>query len=220
MRLRNIVGLSFSLLLVAVSFAQQTSGALPGDKANYGARLPLTFEANQGQASPQTKFLAHGRGYSASLTAGGMALSLRPTGIAPTTATDGSLSPGTKLPGAKLQFTLLGANPAPAIVGEDPQLGRVNYFIGSDAMKWQTSVPTYARVRYKSVYPGIDLVYYGNHQQLEYDFALAPGADPRLIQFQIQGAEEIHVDTEGDLILTVNGGELHFKSPIVYQEAG
>src|SRR5580700_7630611 len=211
MRLRNIVGLSFSLLLVAVSFAQQTSGALPGDKANYGARLPLTFEANQGQASPQTKFLAHGRGYSASLTAGGMALSLRPTGIAPTT--DGSLSPGAKLPNATLQFTLLGASHAPAIVGEGPQLGRVNYFIGSDATKWQTNVRTYARVRYKSVYPGIDLVYYGNHQQLEYDFAISPGADPGLIQFEIKGASQIELDEKGNLVLQVGSGELHFESP-------
>ena len=144
-------------------------------------------------------------------------LSLRPTGITPTT--DGSLSPGTKLPGATLQFTLLGANPAPLVVGEGRQLGRVNYFIGNDATKWQTNVPTYASVRYKSVYPGIDLVYYGNHQQLEYDFAISPGADPRLIQFAIKGASKIELDEKGNLVLQIGSGELHFQSPVVYQES-
>jgi len=208
------------------SFAQQASATLPanastassaGNKTNYEARLPLTFEANQGQASPQTKFLAHGRGYSASLNAGGMALTLRPTGVAPTT--DRSLSPGTKRPGATLQFSLLGANPAPVIVGEGPQLGKVNYFIGSDATKWQTNVPTYGSVRYKNVYPGIDLVYYGNHQQLEYDFAISSGADPGLIQFEIKGASEIGLDEKGNLVVRIGSGELNFQSPVVYQES-
>jgi hypothetical protein len=210
-----------------VSFAQQTSGTLPtnasnglsvGSKTNYGM-LPLTFEANQGQAASQTKFLAHGRGYSASLTVGGIVLTLRPTEVASRSTTGAALSPSAKRPlGATLQFTPLGANPSPVIVGEGPQIGRVNYFIGSDATKWQRNVPTFAQVRYKDVYPGVDLIYYGNHRQLEYDFAISPGADPSQIQFEIEGATQVKVDAKGNLVLQTGSGELVFQSPVVYQE--
>src|ERR1035441_1548300 len=89
---------------------------------------------------------------------------------------------------ATLQFSLLGAARNPAVVGERPQSGRVNYFVGNNPAKWQRNVPTYAQVRYKSIYPGIDLLYYGNQRQLEYDFVIAPGADPGKIQFDIRGA--------------------------------
>jgi len=229
MRFRNIAGVFFSFALVAIaSFAQQASGRLPfpaglplgaGSNTNYGT-LPLSFEANQGQTSPHAKFRAHGRGYSAYFTAGGMVLTLRPTGAAPRNSTDSALSQNPKqLPGVALQFMLLGANPSPVIAGEDQQPGSVNYFIGSDPAKWHTNVPTYARVRYKNVYPGIDLVYYGNHRQLEYDFAISPGADPRLIQFEIKGATEIALDEAGNLVLHTGIGELHFQRPVVYQES-
>ena len=118
-----------------------------------------------------------------------------------------------------LQFRLLGAAKNPAILGEEPQLGRVNYFLGNDPANWHTNVPTFAHIRYKNIYPGIDLVYYGNHRQLEYDFAVAPGADPGRIQFEIMGATRIHIDAQGNLVLEIGAGELHFQSPMVYQES-
>jgi hypothetical protein len=186
---------------------------------NYG-KLPLTFESNQGQVGPHAKFLARGLGYSVLLTSGGMVLSLRPatdtksfTRARPTSVTSAARPPLTTL-----GFKLLGANSSPEITGENPQPGRVNYFIGNDPAKWHRNLPTYAKVRYKNVYPGIDLLYYGNHRQLEYDFALAPGADPGRIQFEITGANQILIDAEGDLVLKAGGGELHFQNPIVYQE--
>jgi|HubBroStandDraft_1064217.scaffolds.fasta_scaffold00370_17 hypothetical protein len=221
-------GLVATALAATISPAQQSgAGALPGTstppaaraQASYG-KLPLGFEANQGQTSSQVRFLSRGKGYTAFLTAGGMVLSLRPSQPVPVLAASVAASnksqPTTK---TTLQFKLLGAAKNPVVVGENPLPGRVNYFIGRDPSKWRTYVPTYARVRYKNVYPGIDLVYYGNPQQLEYDFAISPGADPRLIQFEITGANQIELDEQGNLVLQTASGELHFQSPVVYQES-
>jgi hypothetical protein len=172
--------------------------------------LPLTFEANQGQVNTQARFVSRGNGYTVFLTTGGMVLSLRSA-----KASEEGLQPSTT---ATIQFKLVGAAKNPAVVGENLQPGRVNYFLGNDPTRWRTNVPTYGQVRYKNVYPGIDLVYYGNHRQLEYDFAVAPGANPSRIQFEINGADQIHLDTEGNLILDVGDKQLCFQSPIVYQE--
>jgi hypothetical protein len=189
-------------------------------RASANVQLPLTFEANQGQTDPHVKFLSHGKGYTAFLAAGEMVLSLRPSEFAAAWGASEvrTTNRAVQSPNTMLQFTLVGAAQNPMAVGEDPQPGRVNYFIGNDPRKWHTNVQTYARVRYKNVYPGIDLVYYGSHRQLEYDFAIAPGADPRRIQFEIKGATEIQVDSKGDLVLQTGSGELRLQSPVVYQE--
>jgi hypothetical protein len=177
----------------------------------YGS-LPLSFEANQGQAVASVKFLSRGKGYTAFLTGNGMILSLRPSeGIA-------TLSPASQLP-AVLQFTLVGAAANVTVTGEEPQPGKINYFFGSDPSQWHTNVATYGRIRYHDVYPGIDLIYYGNHRQLEYDFEISPGADANQIQFQIQGAKSINLDGNGNLVLDTGDGELTFKNPAIYQEA-
>jgi hypothetical protein len=229
MRLRNIAWVLFSFVLAAMaSFAQQTSGPLPpnvrtalsaGTNTNYG-KLSAVFEANQGQADPQVKFLFRGRGYTAFLTSGSMVLSLRPAKVVPTPPTDNL--PTTNVVSASnttIQFRLSGAAKSPVVIGEDRKPGKVNYFIGNDPTKWRTNVPTFTKVRYKSVYPGIDLVYYGSSRQLECDFAVSPGANPNRIQFEITGAREIRVDAAGNLLLKTDGGELHFESPVVYQES-
>ncbi len=184
---------------------------------NFG-KLPLTFEGNRGQADSQVKFITRAPGYSASLTSDGMVLSLRARQSTVGQTTTESVSAGQPTH-TTLQFRLLGAAKNPAILGEDPQLGRVNYFLGNDPAKWHTNVPTFAHIRYKNIYPGIDLVYYGSHRQLEYDFAVAPGADPGRIQFEILGATRIHIDAQGNLVLEIGAGELHFQSPMVYQES-
>jgi Beta-propeller repeat len=180
--------------------------------SSYG-KLPLTFEANQGQTDPSVRFVSHGPGYTAFLTSDGMVLSLRANHLA---TGDGAVHPSKK---ATLQLRLLGATKNPSVVGEGPQRGRVNYFIGKDPGKWRRNVPTYNQVRYKNIYPGIDLLYYGNHRQLEYDFAIAPGAEPERIQLEVSGASDMHVDADGSLILTTGIGELHFQTPRVYQES-
>ncbi|MGA8617510.1 MAG: choice-of-anchor D domain-containing protein [Candidatus Sulfotelmatobacter sp.] len=185
------------------------------------AQLPLTFEANHGQTDPQVRFVSRGRGYTAFLTAGGIVLSLRTNQQVPVQAASNAAAPNkSQRPlNPTLQFKLLGAAQNPNIIGEDPQPGKANYFIGRDPAKWHTNVPTYGRVRYKGVYPGIDLVYYGNRQQLEYDFAISPGADPGLIKFEIAGASQIELDAEGNLVLQTGSGELHFQAPVIYQES-
>ena len=230
MRLRNIVWTLFSFVLVPIaSFAQTSSEKVPlngrpqlgtSGIANYG-KLPLVFEANQGQADSQVKFLFRGRGYTAFLTSGSMVLSLRPTNAAPITPKDDGATASRVLPASTstIQFRLTGAAKNPAVVGEEQYLGRVNYFIGNNSAKWHTKVPTYGRVRYKNLYPGIDLVYYGNHEQLEYDFAISAGADPGLIQFEIKGASQMETDAEGNLVLQTGSGELRFQCPVVYQES-
>jgi Beta-propeller repeat/Abnormal spindle-like microcephaly-assoc'd, ASPM-SPD-2-Hydin len=214
----------FVILLLSTLFIGQESAAQLQKMqtvAGY-AHLPMTFEANQGQTRGGVKFLSRGKGYTAFLTAGGMVLSLRSGQPAPPAQAGSNLAAASNSqPAANtvLQFKLLGAAQNPVVVGEQPLPGKINYFIGRDPAKWQTNIPTYARVRYKNVYPGIDLVYYGSNQQLEYDFAISPGANPGLIQFEITGAGQVDVDASGNLVLQTNAGPIHFQSPIIYQES-
>ncbi|HLE56590.1 MAG TPA: SBBP repeat-containing protein, partial [Rhodothermia bacterium] len=121
-------------------------------------------------------------------------------------------------------MSLIGASPAPTVRGLDALPGKSNYFRGSDPRKWQTNVPNYSRVRYEDLYPGIDLVYYGNEGRLEYDFVVAPGADPHTIRFAVENGNsknEIRttkIDANGDLVIATDGGEVRFHKPVVYQE--
>ncbi|MFQ5695334.1 MAG: SBBP repeat-containing protein, partial [Terriglobia bacterium] len=138
-----------------------------------------------------------------------------------------------------LRMKLVGANPAPRVTGLDPLPGKSNYFLGNDPSKWRTNVTHYARVRYEEVYPGIDLVYYGTNQskrsgdparpelggrvssagrQLEYDFIVAPGADPGAIRLRFEGADKLTLDAEGNLILHVPGGNVALQAPLIYQK--
>ena len=165
-------------------------------------KLPLAFERNQGQTGSQVKFLARGQGYTLFLTSGEAVLAWH------------KASPKSGV----LRMKLLGANPASDVSGIDEMPGKSNYFIGNDAKKWHTNVPTYAKVKYKSVYSGIDLIYYGNQRQLEYDFVVAPGADPRRIQLGIRGARKISRSEDGDLVLAMDEGEVRWHKPVVYQE--
>src|SRR2546422_1798207 len=174
---------------------------------SYG-KLPLYFEANRGQTDRQVKFLNRGRGYSLFLTPTEAILALSPR------PTEGE----GQGEGAILRMSFVGADPKARVEGQEKLPGIVNYFIGKDPKKWRTNIPTYAKVRHKDVYPGVDLVYYGNQRQLEYDFVVAPGGDPNRIKLAFQGAEDVRIDSQGDLILQVNGGEVRLLKPNVYQE--
>jgi len=112
---------------------------------------------------------------------------------------------------------LVGANPSPRVAGLNKLSGKSNYFLGKDRKKWRTNVPNYAKVKYDSVYPGVDLVYYGNQGQLEYDFVVSPGANPRAIKLDIQGARKIAVDPRGDLVAQLGDQEIRLHKPLVYQ---
>ena len=113
---------------------------------------------------------------------------------------------------------LVGANLGATIEGLDRLPGISNYFIGNDPKKWRTNIPHYAKVRYREVYPGIDLVYYGNPQQLRYDFIVAPGASLQRIQLAFEGADHLKVESNGDLLVNVAGTQLRHRAPRIYQE--
>lgn len=121
--------------------------------------------------------------------------------------------------GTVLRLKLLGANNAPQVEGQDELPGKVNYFFGNDPEKWQRNIPTYQKAYFKDVYPGIDVVYYGKQQELEYDLIVAPRANPKLIRFTVAGADKVRLDKSGRLLLTLNHGEVSLNKPVIYQLA-
>jgi len=179
----------------------------------YG-KLPLSFEANRGQADPEVRFLARGKGYTLFLTATETVLSL------PELAAHGNPGRHEKQAGKTtvLRVKLVGGNPEAEVVGLEELPGKSNYFIGNDPSKWRTNVSAYAKVEYRDVYPGVNLVYYGNGRQLEHDFVVAPGVDPRQIRLAVEGADRMELDAQGDLVLRAGNGDLHLRKPVVYQE--
>ena len=170
---------------------------------NYG-KIPLSFEANEGQQDRQVKFLSRGNGYNLFLTNGEAALELRkPDEKAKASAEESAaFSKKGKAQVAVVRTKFVGAKSSPNVTGQEELPGKINYFIGSDPVKWRANVTTYSKVRYEEVYPGIDLVYYGNQHQLEYDFVVAPGASPTRIRLSIAGARKVSVDSQGQLIGT------------------
>ncbi len=173
----------------------------------YG-KLPLSFEANQGQSDRQVRFLSRGSGYSLFLTPTEAVLVLTkpPAHLKPADPTQTTPGRSEKMMGTVLRMKLVGANKAPMMTGLEELTGKINYLRGNDHRKWHSNVPHYAKVRYQNVYPGIDLVYYGNQRRLEYDFVVAPGADPGRIMLGFEGAEKLEVDAQGDLVLRTAGG--------------
>jgi hypothetical protein len=188
-----------------VSMALPATGSSESASARQRAveacgKFPLSFEANAGQADRQVRFLSRGPGYTLFLTSNEAVL----------------VAGKNKFQVARVK--LAGANPAPEIRGSDELSGRSFYFIGNDPKNWQSKVPNYAQVRYVAVYPGVDLLYYGNRQRLECDFVVAPKADPKRIRLSFPGARKIRIDREnGDLILDCVGGEVRFQKPIANQ---
>ncbi len=156
----------------------------PKIQESYG-KLPLRFEQNQGQTDSNVKFLARGKGYTLFLTPTEAVFSLQKQAG----------------PAKVVRLKLLDSNPAATVEGVEELPGKSNYFTGNDPSKWRTNVPSYAKAKLRNVYPGVDLVYYGNGRQMEYDFVVAPGADPRAIRFQVEGAARNVVGPGGDLTL-------------------
>jgi hypothetical protein len=146
------------------------------------AKLPLIFEANQGQTDPQVRFVSRGLGYTLFLTPDEAVFNFRTRSVAEQEPAAVKLS--------TLRMRLLDANSQPGINGLDALVTRINYYRGNDPDQWQIGVATYAKVQLQSVYPGIDLIYYGNQRQLEYDFVVAPGADPGRIRLALAGLDE------------------------------
>ncbi len=270
-----VTGLIATTSLTAASAgpASPSQKTSPAQKAqiveNYG-KLPLSFEANTGQADKNVKFLSRGSGYGLHLTGKEAVLELLESGVRSqksgasrkprnsklhgaisgplirslerSTAGSTPLAPSPQPPAPSvLRMQLAGASGTGEPMGEEQLPGTVNYFIGNDPARWHTSVPTYAKVRYAGIYPGIDLVYYGNPSadgQLEYDFVVAPGADPSVIALDVAAGLSRHpssksggvptrsgqvppplqIAADGDLVIKTDGGEIRFHKPVVYQE--
>jgi uncharacterized protein (TIGR03437 family) len=185
-----------------VGFAQLASRPVPA-RQRLGStydHLPLVFEPNLGQTDPQVKFVARRDGYSVLLTRTGLVLST--AGHAP------------------VRLKLLGANPAPRIKGHDKLSSTSNYFFGKDSASWRGGVPNYAGVLYEKIYPGVDLLFYGNQRLIEHDFVVAPGASPGRIHFAVNGASRVALNAEGELEMRVGEAEIRLRKPGVYQETG
>jgi hypothetical protein len=186
----------------------------------YG-KLPLSFEANVGQTDGHVRFIAHGVGYHLFLTTTEAVLALRETVAEGQDAKVTRPAAGGPTPGAYrvLRMKLAGSNAGADAAGLDVLQGKYNYFIGDDPARWRTDVPVYAKAEFRGIYEGVDLVYYGNQSQLEYDFQVAPGADPRAIKLLFEGADAVEVTGEGDLVLKVKGGAVCMRRPVIYQSA-
>src|SRR6266403_612571 len=209
---------------VATSQASKISATKsdPNWSAAYG-KLPLRFEENQGQTAREVRYISHGSGYELFLTPQEAVLALRPKvhyDLSPLhrSATIRALRKA-RAAGelTAIRLRLEGANPNAEIEGIGQLPGKSNYFVGNDPKKWHTDVPSYARVKYSGIYPGVDLVFYGNQRRLEYDFVVAPGADPAAIAFAVNGAKKMRINSRGDLVLSIAGGEVELRKPVVYQ---
>jgi hypothetical protein len=184
-------------------FSDKAGEQITGIAREYG-KLPMAFELNQGQANPTFQFLSRGPGYSLFLRPGEAVLLLRDDN--PDHAT-------TSGEGAIVRMKLIGADSNSRAVPEEQLVTRTNYLIGNDPVRWQTNVPNYRRVRFRQVYPGIDLRYYGTGQQLEHDFVVAAGADAREIEFKLTGGI-LRIDHHsGDLLLRTEAGTVRLRAP-------
>jgi hypothetical protein len=185
----------------------------------YG-RLPLSFEVNTGRFDEKVKYVSRGSGYALFLTPTEAVLTLHPAAV-PLSSNVGYLPATHDTEAAVLRMKCVGADPEVRPEGVDEQPGKSNYFIGNDPAKWRTNVASYGGVRYRRIYPGVNLVYHGSQRQLEYDFEVAPGADPAAIRLTFGGAREVSLDPTGDLVLGLpGGGEVRQHRPVVYQEMG
>jgi hypothetical protein len=198
-----------------------------GERAALAAtysQLPLAFERNQGQSNSRVQFLSRGHGYTLFLAGDEAVLELRKPVVIRSAASPGVKS--SRSAPACLRMRLVAARVGVKAAGVDELPGKSNYFTGNNPLKWHSSIPNYAKVKYASVYPGIDLVYYGNQGQLEYDFVVAPGANPGTVQLELaeqttdKGEEQsLHIDSTGELVAGTGVSEVRFHKPVVYQTA-
>ena len=216
----------FSLLISILLTVLNPGGHRPAGKASptqsprmtkaqawksYGA-LPMSFEVNQGQADSSVRFLARGPGYTIFLSPGEATLALESSQPDRRFPEKAQPKPSTRVLSMKIE----GANPSATANALDRLPGVSNYFIGNDPSRWQTNIPTYKKVQFEEIRPGVDLVYYGNQRQLEYDFLLSPGVAPQSLAMTFQGSEAA-IDSHGDLVFSSTDGQMTFRRPVAYQ---
>jgi hypothetical protein len=185
------------------------------------AGLPLFFEANCGQASPPAQFVAHSR--SGTVLLGPAEVVVLQAAAQPLARLHDRAAERNRNRQAEIRtvsFQFVGGNRQAAMTGLDPLSGTINYLLGDDPTSWRTQVAAFDRVRVAEVYPGVDLVYYGNQQKLEYDVIVAPGADAGAVCLRVTGADRLELDTQGDLVLSVGASQLRQHKPVLHQVIG
>ncbi|NOT61325.1 MAG: hypothetical protein HOP19_13995, partial [Acidobacteria bacterium] len=185
-------------LFVSGWLALHQSSAANAAEKSY-SQLPMSFEANEGQAHDAVKFIARGHGYQVFLTERDAMLRL--------------FTPKESEAQLRLKFAVKSSSP----IGVNELRTRSNYFIGNDQSAWRSDIRNYARVEYREVQPGVTAAFYGTQRALEYDFVLSPGIDPRDVSLTLEGADRIEPLPNGDLRLSVNGNELIQRAPVSYQ---
>jgi hypothetical protein len=220
----------------AMAQNKMTTTLTPAQAREAYGRIPLGFEANRGQTDESVNFLARGAGYTLFLRPTEAVFVLSHKGdsrVQQESRKAGLTGKGAELiagaldmsgatmsePPAVLRMKLVGSNERAAAEGSDELIGKVNYFTGNDSSRWRTEIQTFGRVSYGEVYPGIDVVYYGNQRQLEYDFRVAPGVDAQAVKLEFKGADKVEVNQAGDLLLTLGESTIRQPKPLLYQEA-
>ena len=174
-------------------------------RPQFSTKLPLSFEPSADGS--RACFVSRGSGYALYLTPGEAVLQL-------------SARSELKSRGASsvVRMKFAGANENVRMEAVDRRPGVSNYYRGNDPSKWRTGVPQFGKVRYREIYLGVDLVFYGRGRELEFDFIVAPGADPNQIRIELEGAEDTTLDSSGNLLLQTDAGPLRLRKPLVYQE--
>src|SRR5438876_470157 len=222
----SIVIVSGALVVLSASVVSAEVRKIPESPSTAKARLqeaygklPLSFEANRGQTDPQVRFLSRATGHTLFLApTEAVLVFIKPEPLAQRKAARVKPEKRAKSTQTALRMSFVGANPKTRVEGQEGLPGKANYFLGNDLTKWRTHVPTYTQVHYQDLYPGIDLIYYGNQRQLEHDFVVRPGADPGRIALSFQGADKVEVDAQGDLVLHTAAGAIRQRKPVIYQE--
>ncbi len=207
----SILALSVPLFVLSDHSNQTLYPEPPFDDEQHGPHSlllsrPLTFELNQGQMHEQVKFVARAEGYDLFLMRHKALFNLKSCS-----------DQGTRLH-YPISMTLVEANPNATLSGGNRLQGTTSYFLGNDRSRWRRGIPNFASVNYREIYPGIDLVYYGSQERIEYDFVVSPGANPDDIRFELDGPERVELDEEGNLEMRVGPETMVFEAPIIYQE--
>jgi hypothetical protein len=227
------LGLALILTATRPHHPAVSTGAARVTPEHYGS-LPLSFEPNQGQTDPRVKFISRSNGATTFLTSTGAMLALTRTNlpIGKDVVWRSAIGNGreiraalnsitkTRVEGMALSMIFEGANPGAYAEGMGLLPGRSNYLIGNDPRAWRTRIPNYSRVRYRNLYPGIDLVYYGQQGQLEYDLVAAPKSDLGNVRVRFEGADRVVINRAGDVVLQSGRGQIVLHKPRVYQDAG
>ncbi len=229
------IGQATRLIRSLEAVSETRNSELPTDAQESGVvddygNLPLTFEANYGQSDVRVDFIARTGDATVFLTPTAAVFSMRQDSHCPghdwnrdphalTVGHDSNRDDclPTKC-GAALHMQIVGANAAATPIAQERQPGIVNYFIGNDPSQWHANIPTFGRVEYQDVYPGIDLAYYGNDGHMEYDFIVSPDADPSAITLNFAGADGVEINPQGDLVVHTAAGDFGQQKPFTYQQ--